>query len=247
MGRTFSFVAGVICLAGLGVGAQQPPVMHAPDGGTREGIESIAIPTIPNAPFSAVVTTEWTKMLADGSTQIVKNHRTVARDSSGRVFQERRAFMPDGDKRETMLKEIDIQDPVLHVMYVCRPLRRMCGAGRFVGTVPERIEQPGSLLHGAGKGTVQGLGEKMVDGLELIGSHEVTTIAANAMGNQKAQEVVKEFWYSPQLGINVITDRFDPRVSAEQKFVVSGISQREPGPGMFAVPEGYRVMTLTQQ
>ena len=77
--------------------AQGVPV-HASDGGTRETLQSIDIVSVPNAPFSATVVTVWTSILPDGSTQTVKNHRTVVRDSSGRVFQERRSFTPNGDQ-----------------------------------------------------------------------------------------------------------------------------------------------------
>jgi hypothetical protein len=80
---------------------------HAQDGGTIQRIQSIDIPTIANAPFSAVVVTEWTRIMPDGSTALMKNHRTVARDSVGRVFEERRYFTPDGDKQVTTLLQTD--------------------------------------------------------------------------------------------------------------------------------------------
>src|SRR5277367_1667864 len=110
-----SFSAAVIL--GLAVGVPlvaQDATMHAPDGGTRQRVESIEIPPSTNAPFTAVVTTEWTRIMPDGSTGTMKNHRTVARDSLGRVFQERRQFSPDGDKQVTRIFELDFQDPTRH-------------------------------------------------------------------------------------------------------------------------------------
>ena len=108
------------------LGAQEAAVMHAPDGGTRQRVESVVIPATRNAPFSAVVTTEWTKIMPDGSKQTVWNHRTVARDSMGRVFEERRYFTPDGDKRETQLAEVDYRDPNRHELVVCEPVVKVC-------------------------------------------------------------------------------------------------------------------------
>lgn len=64
-------VALPVCGGGL---AAQQATMHAPDGGTRQRIESLVIPATPNAPFSAVVATEWTTILPDGSTQTIRNH-----------------------------------------------------------------------------------------------------------------------------------------------------------------------------
>jgi len=51
---------------------------------------------------------------------------------------------------------------------------------------------------------------------------------------------VKEFWYSPQLGINVALNGVDPRPGTEQ-FLVTNISLTEPDPKLFTLPAGYTV------
>ena len=56
-------VFGLACCV---AGAQEQP-MHAPDGGTRERVESLTILPATNALFTATVTTEWTTILVDGS------------------------------------------------------------------------------------------------------------------------------------------------------------------------------------
>ena len=71
------------------------PTQRPPDGGTREVLVSILIPSLPNAPFSAIVSTESIRQLADGTTITLKNRRAIARDSAGRIFQERRLLVPD--------------------------------------------------------------------------------------------------------------------------------------------------------
>src|SRR5580658_849534 len=100
-----AFLVGCLAFGEMVLGQSAPE--HAPDGGTIQRIQSIDIPPIPNAPFSAVVVTEWTRIMPDGSTALMKNHRMVARDSVGRVFEERRYLTPDGDKQETLLSEMD--------------------------------------------------------------------------------------------------------------------------------------------
>ena len=61
------FVAAWFVLASFPAGAQSPEdVFHAPDGNSREMISSIFISPLPNAPFQATVTAEWTKHLPDG-------------------------------------------------------------------------------------------------------------------------------------------------------------------------------------
>lgn len=225
----------------------QDGTAHAPDGGTEERVQSVVIPPMPSAPFTAVVTTEWTRIMPDGSTGTVKNHRTVARDSLGRVFQERRYFNPDGDKQMTRLSELDYQDPTLHQMLRCFADTRRCTMYRW--DVPTTVVLPkaGPLPNGAGTITREELGKKTIDNIEVVGSREVTTLNAGVMGNEKPQPIVKEFWYSPRLGINVITKRFDPRASAVQNFVVGKINLAEPNPQMFEPPAGYRIVPMDGQ
>jgi hypothetical protein len=77
-------------------GHQEP--QRPPDGGTREMLISILIPSLPNAPFTAIVNTEWIRQFADGTTITLKNRRAIARDTAGRIFQERRLLVPDDGK-----------------------------------------------------------------------------------------------------------------------------------------------------
>jgi hypothetical protein len=225
----------------------QDVAMHAPDGGTWQRVQSIEIPPSTNAPFSAVVTTEWTRIMPDGSTGTMKNHRTVARDSLGRVFQERRYFSPDGDKQVTRISELDFQDPMRHEMSVCRPDTRVCSVYKYDAPTTASVPKAGALANGAGAVTLEDLGRKTIDNVEVVGSREVTTLAVGAMGNEKPQPIVKEFWYSPQLQINVITKRFDPRASAVQNFEVGNISLAEPDARMFEPPVGYRMVQADRQ
>jgi len=236
---------GFFALGGL-LPAQEAP-MHAPDGGTRQRLESVEILPIASAPFTAVVTTEWTRIMPDGSIGTTKNHRTVSRDSLGRVFQERRYFSPDGDKQMTRISELDYQDPTLHQLLVCRPDAHVCTMYRYDMPTSVALPKVGPLPNGTGSVTREDLGRKTIENIDVAGSREVTTINAGVMGNEKPQPVVKEFWYSPRLGINVITKRFDPRASAVQSFVLSNISQAEPNPRMFEPPAGYRIVPMDGQ
>jgi hypothetical protein len=229
------------------MGAQDAAVMHAPDGGTRQRVESVVIPATRNAPFSAVVTTEWTKIMPDGSKQTLWNHRTVARDGTGRVFEERRNFTPDGDKRETRLWQVEYKDPNLHEQVLCQPMEKVCRVYPFFQPTPVTMQRVGPPVGGMEDVTRTDLGRKTIGDVEVVGSSEVTTIKAGEMGYEKAQPIVKEFWYSPQLGINVITKRFDPRASAIQNFEMGNISLAEPDAKMFEPPAEYRMVRMDPQ
>ena len=237
-----AILVGSLVLGTTMLGQNTPK--HAPDGGTTQRVQSIDIPTIPNAPFSAVVVTEWTKIMPDGSTALIKNHRTVARDSLGRVFEERRYFTPDGDMQVTALLQMDYKDPVLHQWVVCVVNRQVCSAYKYNwagGSGPK----PPTVAQSAAKATKwEDLGKKVIDNVEVVGSQEVMTIPVGTIGNEKAQPVVKEFWYSPRLGINVTTKRFDPRASTVQNFYVTAINQGEPNAQLFHPPAGYRMVNM---
>jgi len=234
---------GVLC---GNVVAQEQPTMHAPDGGTRERIESLTILPTPNAPFTATVTTELTKILADGSQQTNWNRRTIARDSSGRIFQERRFFQPDGNKVPTKVSELDYADPGRHERDVCRTAEKVCYVYRYYAPETVKMMPAGPLPNGTGTVTREELGRRTIEDVDVIGSRETATLNKGAVGNDKSEPIVKEFWYSPRLQINVITKRFDPRFGA-QNFVVSNINQSEPDPKLFALPEGYRTVKMNGQ
>jgi hypothetical protein len=238
----------MVGLVGFGMSARaQEAVTHAPDGGTMQRVESVVIQPTRNAPFSAVVTTEWTKILPDGSKQIMKNHRTVARDSMGRVFEERRFFSADGDQQATPLSELDYRDPNQHERVVCRAMTRVCKVSPYSNQATVAMQKVGPLSNGMDEVTREDLGRKTMGEVEVVGSREVTTIKAGAMGYEKSQPIVKEFWYSPSLGINVVTKRFDPRASAIQNFEVGNISLAEPDAKMFEPPAGFRVVRMDSQ
>jgi len=211
--------------------AQQP--LHAPDGGTRETLTSIAIPPLPNAPFSATVETEWTKYLADGSTLFTRNHRLIARDGVGRVFQERRTFVSKGSPIDPQVWRTELAEPSTHTVAYCDTRSHVCELRPYVApaaTVTPRVVS-------------ESLGSKMLNGLELIGTRETQTLGLLATGSDHPLSVIKEFWYSRQLGLNVLTTRTDPR-SGKEVFTVTDIRQGEPDAALFALPANARVVDL---
>jgi len=212
-----------------------PP--RAPDGGTREIFDSIFIPSMPNAPFRATVNTEWIRHLPDGSDITLKNHRSIVRDTAGRIYQERAFFVPDDGKQESTVRQIEISDPAAHELYVCRLAERLCRLMQF--SAPAVV---GSSA--VGTAGVESLGTQTISGLETIGTRETTLVESGTIGNEAPLLAKKEFWYSPQLGINLITRRQDPRFASEQNFEVTDITLGEPDAKLFEPPSGYKVIDL---
>jgi hypothetical protein len=237
MRKSGLFLAGVLVVAGSALHGQAPPV-HAPDGGTTERIQSIDIPPLPNAPFAATVNTEWTRTLENAATSLVRNSRLVARDARGRVFQERRMFVP-GDPSKAALTEIDIADPAMHTVAVCDVRSRVCELMAY--TQPAMPALPPAGQNGALRLVRESLGTQHVNGLELIGTRETQTLPGTAIGADRPLAVVKEFWYAPSLGVNISTRRNDPR-GGLQVFEVTNIDTSSPDPALFVLPANAQII-----
>lgn len=219
--------------------------VHAPDGGTTERFASIFISPKAGAPFTATVNTEWIRHLPDGSLITLLNHRTIARDAKGRIYQERAYFVPNDGKHESRVTQTEISDPVINQLYICRAAEGVChvrdlsrNAGTEFGVVvaPAKTGTPGF--------SVESLGMQYIAGLETIGTRETHVVAAATYGNEAPILERKEFWYSPQLGINLITKREDPRFSSQQNFEVTNLTLGEPDAKLFRPPAGDRIFDL---
>jgi hypothetical protein len=229
-----------LCAASVALTHAQQ-AQHAPDGGTREMLQSIAIPPLPNTPFSATVQTEWTKYLADGSTQLIQNHRTIARDGLGRVFQERTILAPKGSPIESQVTRTELAEPSTHTVAYCEVRTRVCELRPYVG--PPATIPAGALANRPPGFVTENLGSQVLNGLDLIGTRETQTLNPLATGSDRPIVVVKEFWYSRQLGLNVLTTRNDPR-SGKEVFTVTDIRRGEPDTSLFALPADFRVVDL---
>jgi hypothetical protein len=243
---SFALLAGSLLLITAPTFAQAPERQRPPDGGTREVLISILIPSIPNAPFSATVATESVRHLADGSRITLVNRRAIARDSSGRIFQERRLLVPEDGKHESILTQIEISDPLSHDLYICVPKERVCqveffSAPTFVPPVPAAA--PSSPNNQAGTPSRENLGTQFLGGLETFGTRETLVIEAGLIGNDTPIQTTREYWYSPKLGVNLSSKVQDPRIGT-QDFELSEIVVGEPDAKLFKLPPNSRLIDL---
>lgn len=238
MGRACCFVVVGLVAIGL-VASAQNSGERPPDGGSREVLVSILIPSLPNAPFSAVVNTESIRQLANGTSITLKNHRAIARDRAGRIFQERRLLVPEDGKHESVVTQIEISDPVAHELFICMPKEQVCQVEDFDAPAFQAPKTAATR----GSGNLQDLGKQSVGGVETIGTRETVVIEAGKIGNDSPIEVQREYWYSPQLGVNLTSRLQDPRVGI-QNFDVSDIALTEPDANLFKVSSKMKVIDL---
>jgi hypothetical protein len=213
---------------------------HAPDANSFEVFRNISIPAKTQAPFTSVVTAEWVRVLEDGTTTSRQNRRLVVRDSAGRIFQERRWLAAMGTPGDNQLMRVEISDPVKHTKYFCRPADMVCMLRDYDGADDGAAEDPAGETNEKLMLTREELGKSNISGIDVVGTRETRVIAAGVMGNDRPVSVIKEFWYSPQLGINMQVKRIDPRVGT-QTITVTEVSLGEPDPKYFQLPASYKV------
>ncbi len=86
------------------------------------------------------------------------------------------------------------------------------------------------------------LGPRDFDGVQATGTRRVTTIPADAIGNERPIEIVYEQWYSKDLGMVVYSKNSDPRFG-DQTYKLTNIVRTEPDPTLFSVPTEYKKVT----
>jgi hypothetical protein len=255
----FLLVTTSVCSVSLiaqGPGApqtQQKPAQqyYVEDGGVRETLESIVIPPKPQAPFSLVLETEWVKTLYDGGTITSVNKRRIARDTAGRIYQERWFLVPKNGKVESQMTTIQIADPVAHTLYNCFLLdgRHNCELSMYSPSTAAVYKMegppPGPLPDDAGTVLHEDLGKLLISGMETRGTRDSTVFNPGVFGNDRKVTVEREFWYSPQLGINLISIRSDPRIG-KQTFTVTNLVLSEPDAALFELPVGFKVVDRRQ-
>jgi hypothetical protein len=233
-------------------GTQKPVQQYyAQDGGTREVLESIVIPPKAQAPFSLLLQTEWVKTLADGGTITMVNERHIARDSKGRIYQERWLLVPKNGKFESQMTTIQISDPNAHTHYNCFMLEEphRCFVSTFTPSTSAiyKFESPstGTLPDEAGTTIHDNLGKQLISGVETVGTKDTLIYNPGVFGNDRKVNVEREFWYSPQLGINLISKRSDPRFGT-QTFTATNLILSEPDVHLFDLPAGFTVVDRRQ-
>jgi hypothetical protein len=256
-------IATAIGLAVLATGAwaQGPPPSgrgrgwFGPDGGPGARFLG-AEPGMPgrvvkNAPFTGDLITETTQTLGDGN----RIHQTatahMVRDSEGRTRREQSLSglgalgSPSGNAQA-----IFIDDPVAGVNYALNPKNHTAtksavmprGRGRS-GPPPNGAFRGGNRQEQDAK--TEALGRQTIEGLPADGTRVTLTIPAGQMGNDLPIQVVTERWYSPDLQMNILTKRSDPR-NGETVTKLTNVSRAEPAHSLFEAPSDYKVSDYSQ-
>jgi hypothetical protein len=198
--------------------------------------------TVTGTPFTANYSQENTQLFADGNRIARTVTGALSRDSNGRT---RRDFtLPAlgewASSGRTPPHVILINDPVSGVDYVLEPDRKiarkmMVPSAKFEKGAGDRQRFERELPKDT---TTTSLGTQMVNGLSAQGTRTTRTIPAGAIGNEKPIVITVERWYSPELQMNVMIKRSDPR-TGDNVFQLTNVVRTEPDASLFQVPAGY--------
>ena len=79
-----------------------------------------------------------------------------------------------------------------------------------------------------------------MDGLDVQGTRETTTVNPGVVGNERPLVTTREFWYAPAIQTNLAVTRRDPREGVQEIHLID-LSRAEPDPQQFQVPAGFTV------
>lgn len=213
---------------------------RAPDRGTEIRVHGIQILPATGKPFSGRDHIEWTRTLEDGSVVNTELYAFLARDSQGRIYREHVSFVPVHSNQPSRRHEIDLLDPVAHTRTVCMMAKRHCKITNYYASAKFVPPPVGPQDHGTRYLSREVMGTDTIDGLPVLGTRETVTINAGAVGNTQPLVTTKEYWYSPDLEINLLTTRKDPREGIQVIHVVD-LSRSDPDPSIFQIPAKFVV------
>jgi hypothetical protein len=221
--------------------AQQPfantrPPGKNPDVAAMPGVENMYVPPRPGQPFTAKSVVTWTSR--DESSSHVAFMSMLARDSSGKLYFESRRTLADSGEFRPRWNFIII-DPKEETRTTCYVATKSCRINAFLRAVYAK-SQGGEDAEAPRASTMASvsLGTSVIDALTVEGTRETTSVAAGAYGNSKPLVITRELWHSPELDLDVLIKKADPRSGT---FVrkVEIISRNEPDPEYFTIPADY--------
>lgn len=196
--------------------------------------------TVTGAPFTATFSQETNEAFADGNHVRRTTNGTLARDGNGRTRRD--LTLPAiGDwatSGKTPPHVVLIVDPVGGANYILQPDQK---TARKMPLPPNRFGKgAGAPPPGFGRNdaTTTSLGTQVVNGVSAQGTLTTRTIPVGAIGNEKPIVITVERWYSPDLQMNVMIKRSDPR-TGDNVFQLTNIAHAEPDPSLFLVPPDY--------
>lgn len=104
---------------------------------------------------------------------------------------------------------------------------------------PPAVSWRAQALAPRGPAVVTALPAREIEGLRVHGQRSSWAIEAGRIGNERAIQIVREVWTSPELMLTVASRDFDPR-SGEVNYRLQNIRRGEPEAALMRVPADHR-------
>src|SRR5271156_1166860 len=205
---------------------QTPP----PYRGVNMRMEGIFVTPIPNSPLTAVVELQSSQTLPDGSQDIKKTTDNIARDSQGRIYNERRAMVPESYNEMPQLISFHIFDPTTRLNTLLDPETHLAHQTLFTqrtAAAEAASQGSGAVVSAKRPGfEQQDLGTESMENVIVHGRKSIRTVPASASGTGKPVVVTDEYWYSEELHLNMLVKHDDPR-TGQQTVTVTKVKDRK--------------------
>jgi hypothetical protein len=199
---------------------------------------------VTGAPYSAQFQIQSSQTLSDGNQINRTVTGTMYRDAQGRTRRETTmpAIGPMATSGGTK-QVIFINDPVAGFQYVLHPDRKTAEKfpiHRRDTAVAPTAAQTQLRQQFQSEVKEEPLGTQTIAEVQAQGNRSTRTVPAGQIGNTQPIQITNERWYSPDLHVDVMTKRSDPRIG-NYVFQLSDISRSAPSESLFTVPSDYTV------
>ena len=222
---------------------QNPPLYR----GVQTHVDGVFVTPVPNVPLTAVAEVQSTQVLDDGSSVTKKTFNNIARDSQGRIYNERRGLVPETFDGTPPVISMHIYDPTTK-------LNTFLDVDTRLARQSVRLETAPALAIAQGRGSVvpvnrpgyqeQDLGTESMENVAVHGVRKIRTVSATASGTGKPVVVTDEYWYSDELHLNMLVKHDDPR-TGQQTVAITHVNRSEPSPSTFEIPADYKIVDET--
>jgi hypothetical protein len=238
------FVTAILSFFSLSLGpkslAQETTTQTPPQyRGVQTHVEGAWVTPVPNVPLTAVVELTSTQTLGDGTTLSKKTFNNIARDSQGRIYNERRTMVPETSNETPVILSMHVFDPTTKLNTFMDPgthVARQAVFDRSASDPPVLVSRPGFQ--------VQDLGTQSMENVVVHGTKFSWTISGNATGTGRPITIIQETWYSDELHLNMLAKHNDPR-TGEQTVTITKVERSEPPAEKFEIPADYKILDET--
>jgi hypothetical protein len=235
----FSVLLAVAILFSPTAFCQEAAATPPPYRGVEQHIAGVFVTPVANIPFTAIAEVESSQVLPDGSTEQKRTFNNIARDSAGRIYNERRTLVPSSFNGTPQVVSIHLYDPQNRLSTFMDPFTHIA---RESVLPKQEVDPSRQVTSSPAQG--QDLGSDTMENVEVHGTRKSKTIPAQFSGTGQAIVVTDEYWYSEDLHLNMLVKHNDPR-TGEQTVTVTHVSRAEPDQAMFQVPSGYKIVDET--